>query len=110
MSAHLRRDALQIWNAGVEAVRSERLVQQSLRINGQNLEVGDQTIPLNAIRRIVVVGAGKAGAGMAEGVENVLGQELMAEKQLAGWVNVPGRLRSIAPSHSLARRTACRSK
>ena len=36
-----------------------------------------------------MVGAGKAGAGMAEAVEEVLGPELMAEKQLTGWVNVP---------------------
>ena len=46
-------------------------------------------LPLDGIRRIVVVGAGKAGAGMAEAVENVLGPQLMAEKQLTGWVNVP---------------------
>ncbi len=46
-------------------------------------------LSLDSIRRIVVVGAGKAGAGMAEAVENVLGPQLMAEKQLTGWVNVP---------------------
>jgi len=46
-------------------------------------------VPLDSIRRIVVVGGGKAAAGMAEAVEAVLGPELMAEKQLAGWVNVP---------------------
>ena len=36
-----------------------------------------------------MVGAGKAGAGMAEAVEEVLGPQLMAEKGLVGWVNVP---------------------
>ena len=46
-------------------------------------------LPLDSIRRIVVVGAGKAGAGMAQAVEDVFGPELMAEKQLSGWVNVP---------------------
>ena len=46
-------------------------------------------LPLDEIRRIVVVGAGKAGAGMAEAVEKALGPQLMAEKQLTGWVNVP---------------------
>jgi len=35
------------------------------------------------------VGAGKAGAGMAAAVEEVLGPRLAQEKQLAGWVNVP---------------------
>jgi hydroxypyruvate reductase len=85
----LRHDALQIWQAGVEAVRSQRLVGQHLRIEGQFLRVGSDAIQLSAIRRIVVVGAGKAGAGMAEAVEQTLGPELMAEKQLVGWVNVP---------------------
>ena len=88
----LRRDALQIWQAGVEAVRSERLVAQSLRVEGPALAIGngpESVLPLDRIRRIVVVGAGKAGAGMAEAVETVLGPQLMAEKELVGWVNVP---------------------
>jgi glycerate 2-kinase len=51
--------------------------------------VASYNLPLDRIRRIVVVGAGKAGAGMAEAVETALGPTLMAEKRLAGWVNVP---------------------
>ncbi len=85
----LRNDALQIWQAGVDAVRSERLVQQALHVDGTTLVVGHQRLPLDAIGRIVVVGAGKAGAGMAAAVEDVLGPDLMRKKQLAGWVNVP---------------------
>jgi len=88
-TAKLRRDALQIWQAGVDAVRSERLVSEALRVEGSTLAVGGERIRLDAIRRIAVVGAGKAGAGMAAAVEEVLGQRLMEEKQLAGWVNVP---------------------
>ena len=87
--AQLRRDALQIWRAGVDAVLPQRLVPQCLRIERQSLVIGDDAIPLDSIRRIVVVGAGKAGAGMAEAIETALGPKLMAEKQLAGWVNVP---------------------
>ena len=86
----LRRDALQIWQAGVEAVRSQRLVRRALRVEGPMLVVGQHEIPLEEIRRIVVVGAGKAGAGMAAAVEDVVGPRLMERKQLAGWVNVPG--------------------
>ena len=85
----LTSDALQIWNAGVEAVCSERLVAQALSVDGSSLLVGDEAILLNSIERIVVVGAGKAGAGMAAAVEDVLGPRLMEEKQLTGWVNVP---------------------
>ncbi len=85
----LRRDALQIWQAGVDAVRSERLLREALRIDGSTLLVGDDRLPLDSIRRIAVVGAGKAGAGMAAAVEDVLGPALMQAKQLEGWVNVP---------------------
>lgn len=82
-------DALAIWNAGLEAVRSERLVRQALRVEGPSLFVGEEPLPLASIRRIVVVGAGKAGAGMAAAVEETLGPRLIEEKQLTGWVNVP---------------------
>lgn len=86
---NLRRDALQIWRAGLDAVRAQRLVRQTFHVSGQTLHLGDETISLASLRRIAVVGAGKAGAGMAEAVEEILGAELLAEKQVAGWVNVP---------------------
>ncbi|HUT92154.1 MAG TPA: DUF4147 domain-containing protein [Thermoguttaceae bacterium] len=85
----LRRDALRIWQAGVDAVRSERLVRDAFRVEGRTLVVADESLSLDAVGRIVVVGAGKAGAGMAAAVEEVIGPELADEKQLAGWVNVP---------------------
>ena len=85
----LSRHALQIWGAGVDAVRSQRLVAEAIALDGPSLLVGDERIPLDSIGRIVVVGAGKAGAGMAAGVEEVLGPRLLEEKQVTGWVNVP---------------------
>ena len=71
------------------AVRSDQLVRDALRVEGPLLVVGDEEIPLRSLRRIVVVGAGKAGAGMAAAVEEILGSKLAEEKQLAGWINVP---------------------
>jgi glycerate 2-kinase len=88
-SRNLRKDALQIWRAGVAAVDSRLLVRKALRVEGDRLFVGHESYDLKPIRRIVIVGAGKAGAGMAEGVEQALGPRLLAEKQLAGWLNVP---------------------
>jgi len=85
----LRRDALQIWQAGVDAVRSETLVREAFRLDGSTLLVGDEELDLTAVGRLIVVGAGKAGAGMAAAVEEVLGSQLMQQKQLTGWVNVP---------------------
>ena len=85
----LRRDALRIWHAGVDAVRSERLVREALRVERSTLVVAGERLPLDAVGKIVVVGAGKAGAGMAAAVEEVLGPRICDQKQLTGWVNVP---------------------
>jgi hydroxypyruvate reductase len=107
MTDHLRRDALAIWQAGLEAVRSERLVRETLRVERSALVVDEEPIPLDDIRRIVVVGAGKAGAGMAAAVEELLGPRLMEEKQLVGWVNVPADcVRPLAHIHLHAARPA----
>ena len=87
----LRDDALAIWRAGVDAVDSQRLVEKNLRVEGDRLIFGDEAlaIPLDQIGRIVVVGGGKAGAGMARGVETALGPEWLEKKQVTGWINVP---------------------
>jgi len=86
----LHRDAVRIWQAGVDAVRSDRLVRQAFRVEDSALVFADQEpVEFDSIGRIVVVGAGKAGSGMAGAVEEILGPELAKEKRLTGWVNVP---------------------
>jgi glycerate 2-kinase len=85
----LRDDALSIWQAAVAAVAPERLINEYIAVEGRQLVVDGEPIDLDQIGRIVVVGAGKAGAGMAAALENILGESLLAEKQVTGWVNVP---------------------
>src|SRR5687768_13063011 len=91
----LREDALAIWGAGLEAVRSDRLVRDNVRVDGEQLIIGEGTsagpieLPLPPIGRIAVVGTGKAGAGMAAGLEAALGERVLAEKKVHGWINVP---------------------
>ncbi len=86
---NLLADAIAIWLAGLVVVQSDRLVREAMQVDGSTLIVGEEEIPLASIRRIAVVGAGKAGAGMAVAVEEVLGLGIAAAKQLFGWVNVP---------------------
>ena len=85
----LRRHGIEIWQAGLDAVRSDRLVESTVRVDGEFLWIGDEPIDLATIGRIVIVGAGKAGAGMAAGLERALGPQILADKQVTGWVNVP---------------------
>lgn len=82
------RDARRIWDAGVAAVNSDVLVRRVVRRDGNSLFICGQDFSLSAIRRLIVVGAGKASAGMARGLEEALGPELVDEKVI-GWVNVP---------------------
>ena len=85
----LRSDALRIWQAGVDAVKPERLIPEHLLVEGDTLWIGEQRFDLNSVGRIAVVGAGKAGASMATALEESLGSKLLHEKKVQGWVNVP---------------------
>jgi hydroxypyruvate reductase len=105
--AELLADALAIWRAGVDAVDSQRLVAEHVQVKGGRLWVGSEGIDLESIGRIVVVGAGKAGAGMAAGLERALGEPLLAEKHVSGWINVPADcLRPLHAIHLHAARPA----
>ncbi len=84
----LRTDALCIWQAGVEAVRAERLMEEVVRVSGTNLEIAGETFTLGKVGRLAVVGAGKAGAGMAVGLEQTLG-DIFPPDRRTGWINVP---------------------
>ncbi|MBU1276882.1 MAG: glycerate kinase [Proteobacteria bacterium] len=77
-SRDLRADAGQIIGAALASVDPWRAVNNALRLKGDLLTVGNQTLDLGRFRRIVVVGAGKAGAPMAQAVEHVLGGRIGA--------------------------------
>lgn len=85
----LREDARRIWGAAVAAVQPEELLRAAL------------TAPplrpaLEAAERILVVGAGKAGASMSAAVETVLADLL---PRMEGLVNVPAG--AVRPLHRI---------
>ncbi|MCE9560644.1 MAG: glycerate kinase [Planctomycetes bacterium] len=71
-----RDHALATWWAGVDAVRPEPLVQTAIAASEA----------IRSARRVLVVGAGKAGPGMAVGLEAALAGQL---DRVEGLVNVP---------------------
>ncbi len=73
-----RRRYLEIMQAALDAVDPYAAVQAHLRVAEGTLWVGDRPFALNKLRRIVVIGAGKAGAPMARAVEDVLGDAITA--------------------------------
>ncbi|MDZ4687998.1 MAG: DUF4147 domain-containing protein [Planctomycetaceae bacterium] len=102
----LRDDAVAIWTAGVRAVDSATLVSRAVERRGDQLVIAGESIPLSDVERIVVLGGGKAGAGMAAGLEAALGDDLVASR-VQGWLNVPADcVRSLAAIHLHAGRPA----
>lgn len=88
MPHSIREIAIDIWKAGVAAVGSECLIRQNVSIDDGQLRLVDQAFDLSQLGRVVVVGAGKAGAGMAAAVEAMFFDAGLADR-LTGWVNVP---------------------
>jgi glycerate-2-kinase len=84
----LREHAEAIWRTGVAAVDSSATVRRHISCDGTTLCIADVELALSKIGRIEIIGAGKAGAGMAAGAESALLEHLPAS-QISGWVNVP---------------------
>jgi hydroxypyruvate reductase/glycerate 2-kinase len=73
----LRDDALAIWQAGVAAVQPSAFIPNAV-----------EALDLSRTGSLVVVGAGKAGAGMVRALESALGPEVMKSRRVRGLVNV----------------------
>ncbi|MCS6851455.1 MAG: DUF4147 domain-containing protein [Gemmataceae bacterium] len=80
-AAERRQHARAIWQAAVEAVQPHRLLCPILTDRASPIRGA-----LTAARRIMVVGAGKAGAAMSAAVEEALADLI---PKMAGIVNVP---------------------
>lgn len=76
--AALREDATAIFRAALEAVDPAAAIKRHVRRERDQLRVGDRSYDLARLRRIFVLGAGKAGAPMAAAVEEILGERITA--------------------------------
>ena len=91
----IRDDAEAIWTAAMRAVQPERLVAARLSLDGAGQAIChdgrplDPPVQLDEVDRVVVVGAGKAAAGMAAGIEGLLGPEGLRRHRVRGLVSVP---------------------
>jgi len=72
----LRKPILTVLEAALAAVDPAQAVRAVLRRADQQLMIGEQQYDLNRFRHIFVIGAGKAGAPMAQAVEAVLGERI----------------------------------
>lgn len=103
----LTNDALAIWHAGLQAVQGDNLVRQNLQIDSGHLVVNDSVeFSLQGIKRVIVLGAGKAAASMADGVENFWREPALKRIELTGWVNIPAESGSSTTSPLIHRHVA----
>ena len=79
----LRGDAITVLEAALNSVGPYKAVLNNLKIVDGKLRVGNFEASLDDLRKIVVIGGGKAGGAMAEAVESVLGDRVSG-----GCVNV----------------------
>jgi glycerate 2-kinase len=80
----LREDAIEIAETALTSVDPRKAIENLVKLENKRLIVDKISIDLNKIRRLIVVGGGKAGYSMAEAVEQLLGDYITA-----GSVNVP---------------------
>ncbi|MDR5695834.1 MAG: glycerate kinase [Armatimonadota bacterium] len=99
----LRRDAWRILASALEAVDPERAIYRYLRREGDSLVIGEKTYNLRKIRRICIVGAGKATARMAKAMETILGDRIEEGVVVVkrGYTEVLERIQLVEAGHPL---------
>ncbi len=73
-----RQDAIEIFQAGLRAVAPGEAIKRFCQFDGTILTVDGYTYDTGLFSKIIVLGAGKAGASMARAIEEILGERISA--------------------------------
>lgn len=74
ISGMSRSDSLQIFMAGIEAVKPSHFIPAQIKLNKNVLTVAEQSFLLTDINHLYIISVGKAAAAMAEEAEKILGK------------------------------------
>src|SRR6188768_3346011 len=72
--AQLRQHAREIWEAALHAANPSTSLHNAIQVSNGALTVAGRRLPLDG--RLIVVGAGKAAARMAQVVEEIAGKHI----------------------------------
>jgi hydroxypyruvate reductase len=72
----MRQHALEIFKAALKAVDPMEAIYKYVRVVDESLQVGEHRFAFKDFDRILVAGAGKAGAPMARALEELLGDRI----------------------------------
>jgi glycerate-2-kinase len=84
LNRRARAMALKSLEAAVNAVEPQKIIESRLSFQNKMLKVNGHSFDFKKIKRVYVVGGGKAGGSMAEALERLLGRRITE-----GVVNVP---------------------
>src|SRR5258706_12302238 len=73
LTAESRQAPFAMWRAALGAGDVDPLLQRQLRLSGHRLAAGPLSLDLDRMRRVLVLGAGKAGASMARAGQSIHG-------------------------------------
>ncbi|MBI3989541.1 MAG: glycerate kinase [candidate division NC10 bacterium] len=73
----LRKAALEIFGAALKAADPAEAIRRHVRLEGTLLKAGISTFDLSQVRRMFVVGAGKASAPMGAALEEILHDRIL---------------------------------
>lgn len=97
-TAH-RRDALKILEAGYEAVLTEVVMREEIRVDGDTICIKDMDLCLSDFERVFFVGIGKCAVDASLAIERILGERITDGIVLDVKEGVFQRLRSMVGTH-----------
>jgi len=72
----LRKNALEILEAGLEAINTERILKNKLKLKNEVLNIDGHFLNLKSYNKILFIGIGKCASDGAVAVESILGDYL----------------------------------
>lgn len=73
-----KREFAEIIHAALEAANPDSGVKRNVRIEGDDLQIGEQHYPLDRIKNIYLIAFGKAAIPMSTAVMDILGERITA--------------------------------
>lgn len=104
-ASSLRRDALTILEAGLEAVATGPAVKRVVRLKRHHLKIGAKSYNLRKYKHVYIIGIGKAALNAATALEEILGEVITDGVVLDIRAGNLKYMRSLAGTHPLPSHT-----
>lgn len=100
-SSRERRLALQIIEAGLQAIKTENIFRKNIKLRYNTLKINGKSYNLNKYKRIFVIGGGKAAYSMAREVEKILDGRITDGLIIDTHVKKLRRIKTVKGSHPI---------